>query len=196
MTVTALHCSPSDLQEPGTRSVDDASAESVTYFQTRHGRDLLIRPVQPEDSTALVAMFGELSARSTGLRYNTPPRILPDHLVARETARLTGGIDNLIVYVAMESDGSRAIAVAELACDRAEPATAESAMVVVDSYQGEGVGRAIVKHMAAAAAQVSISRIRAFTSAHNYVVQRLVTGSGRPYTTRFDGGDIRYEVVL
>jgi RimJ/RimL family protein N-acetyltransferase len=95
-----------------------------------------------------------------------------------------------------EGDAERIVAVAELVRYGAEPEVAEGAVVVADAYQGEGIGRAVVERLAAAAEGAAIRRVRATTSAHNTAVRRLIASSGRPYTARFEGAEVLYEVAL
>jgi RimJ/RimL family protein N-acetyltransferase len=73
---------------------------------------------------------------------------------------------------------------------------AESAVVVADAYQGEGIGRAVLARLVAAAAALAIGRLRAITQAHNLPIRHLIASSGRPYTSRFAGAEVHYEVAL
>jgi L-amino acid N-acyltransferase YncA len=165
-------------------------------FRSRRGRALAIRLAGPEDAGPLAAMLGGLSAQSVERRYLTP-RVLDEAAARREAARLTGHAWGRIVIIAEAAGGPAGIvAVAELARDAAEPAVAESAVVVADAYQGEGIGRAVLARLAAAAAAAAISQLRAVTQAHNLPVRHLIASSGRPYTARFAGAEVLYEVAL
>jgi len=164
-------------------------------FCSKRGRPLAIRAAGPEDAAALAEMLGGLSAQSVERRYLTP-RVLDEAAARREAARIVGAAPDRIVIVAERADGCGIVAVAELARDVAEPAVAESAVVVADAYQGEGIGRAVLERLAAAASGAAISRLRAITLAHNLPVRRLIASSGRPYTARFAGAEVFYEVAL
>lgn len=164
------------------------------HVRSRAGRSLAIRPAGPGDTAALAAMIGGLSARSVERRYLTP-RVLGADAARREAERLLRD-DGRIVLVAQAHDGGGIVAVAELVPDRHERGLAEGAVVVADAYQGEGIGRAVLEHMAAAAEGAAISRVRATTHAYNTPVRRLIASFGRPYTARFAGAEVLYEVAL
>jgi RimJ/RimL family protein N-acetyltransferase len=164
-------------------------------FRSRAGRSVAIRRAGPEDVAAIAAMIGDLSARTVERRYLTP-RTLSGEAARREAERLTRREAGRIVLVAQEHGAGRIVAVAELVADRAERHVAEGAVVVADAYQGEGIGRAVVQQMAAAAEGAAISRVRATTHASNTPVRRLIASCGRPYTARFAGAEVQYEVAL
>jgi L-amino acid N-acyltransferase YncA len=163
-------------------------------FSSKRGRALAIRHAAPGDAAALAALLGGLSARSVERRYLTP-RVLDEAAAWREAMRLI--VAGRMVMVAETAGGYGAIvAVAELVWDDAEPTVAESAIVVADAYQGEGIGRAVLARLVAAARSAAISRLRAVTQAHNLPVRRLIVSSGRPYSSRFVGAEVHYEVAL
>ena len=168
----------------------------MALFQSTRGRMLRIRPAMPADATALAAMIGGLSQRSVAMRYLTP-RALPPELARREAERLVRESDQQLVLVALDDSGDEQIvAVAELVRDGAEPSVAESAVVVADAYQGEGLGRAIVGRLAQAAAGASIGRIRAVVLGQNMPMRRLIAGLGVPYTSRFVGSEVYYDIPM
>lgn len=167
---------------------------AATRLRSKAGRGFAIRRAAPEDTGAIAAMIGGLSAGTVERRYLTPRRMTGE-VAHREAERLTRHDDGKIVLVAQGEAGA-ILAVAELVRDRAEGDVAEGAVVVADDYQGEGIGRAVVERLAADAAGAAISRVRATTKAHNTPVRRLIASSGRPYTARFDGAEVLYEVAL
>lgn len=168
----------------------------MPLFHSSRGRMLRIRPAMPADAPALAAMIGGLSQRSVALRYLTP-RTLPPELASREAERLARESDQQLVLVALDDAGEeRIVAVAELVRDGAEPEVAESAVVVADAYQGEGLGRAIVSTLAQAAAAARIARIRAVVMGQNTPMRRLIAGLGVPYTSRFVGSEVYYDIPM
>lgn len=165
-------------------------------FCSKRGRPLAIRLAGPGDAAALAALLGGLSAQSVERRYLTP-RVLDETAARREAARLTGlGAGHIVIVAEIAGGAAGIVAVAELARDPGEPAVAESAVVVADAYQGEGIGRAVLARLAAAATGAAISRLRAVTQAHNLPVRHLIASSGQPYTARFAGAEVLYEVAL
>lgn len=167
---------------------------AVTGFRSKAGRSIAIRRAAPEDAGAIAAMIGGLSASTVERRYLSPRRFVGE-AARREAERLTRHDDGRIVLVA-QGDAGDILAVAELASDPTERGVAEGAVVVADDYQGEGIGRAVVERMAADATRAAIRRVRATTKAYNTPVRRLIASFGRPYTVRFDGAEVLYEVAL
>lgn len=170
-----------------------AAGDPPAAVQTRSGQRLLIRPITPADSAELEAFLGGLSAQTAALRYHTPAVPLSPEAVARETRRLTQA-DRSLAYVALDDERRELVGVAELACAEGLPESAEGAMVVTDRYQRQGIGRALLQHLAAAARQAQITRVRAVILAHNTAVRRLIRSLGAPYRASFAGSEIVYEI--
>lgn len=171
-------------------------APQLAGFRSRTGRSVAIRSARPDDTEAIATMISTLSARTVERRYLTP-RVLCGDAAHREAERLTSRTGGGIVLVAQDGGAFGSIlAVAELVPFGAERGVAEGAIVVADACQGEGIGRAVLQEMAAAAEDAAISSVRATTHAYNTPVRRLIASSGRPYTARFVGAEVQYEVAL
>lgn len=164
-------------------------------LRSRRGRPFSISRAAPGDAPALEAMLTGLSAQTVGRRYFTSAR-MPAERAHAEAERLARRDDGRIVLVARAGGGAAApiVAVAELARDRAEPATAEGAIVVADAFQSEGIGRAVAEHMADAAQDAAISRVRATVLAENRPMWRLLKTLGRPYKLRSWRGELQVEI--
>lgn len=169
-------------------------AQPDAHFRSRRGRPFSISQAGPADAEALAAMLGGLSAETVARRYLTPCT-LPVERARKEAERLLNRDQDRIVLVA-RADGAAApiVAVAELARERDEPATAEGAIVVADAYQNEGIGRAVAAEMAAAADRAAISKVRATVLATNTPVRRLIASLGRPFTLRHWRGELVIEI--
>jgi RimJ/RimL family protein N-acetyltransferase len=167
--------------------------QSGASFRSKAGRRLAIRRADGGDTAALATLIGGLSPETVGRRY-LMPRVFQREEARREAERLTRPDAGRIVMVA-QGDGE-IVAVAELARDRATPELGEGAIVVADAYQGEGIGRAVAERMVDVARRAAIRRVRATTAAHNTPVRRLIASLGCPYTARFSGPEVEYEVSL
>lgn len=165
-----------------------------TLFRTRRGRPISISRATPGDAPALAAMLGGLSAETVARRYLTPATFAPER-ARHEVARLLRDDHGHIVLVARAGGESAPIvAVAELAREGGEPATAEGAIVVADAFQNEGIGRAVAERMAAAAGEAAITRVRATIRADNTPVRRLIASLGLPVTMRHWRGELQVEI--
>lgn len=173
----------------------DPLPASAPHFRSRRGRDLLIRPSRPSDQAALQEMLLSLSPRTIGMRYFIPDVPLPAVRARQEAERLTRG--DQIVYLAVSAGSSpQIVAVAEVMRDKLAPHVAETAIMVADRYQGEGIGTALIGCLAEAINQSDIAIIRAITQAHNQVVRHMITRLERPYTTTYWRGEVIYEIAV
>jgi acetyltransferase len=175
--------------------IRDPIRERVTRFRSRRGHDVLIRPSRPSDQPALQQMLASLSPRTIGMRYFIPDVPLPPVRAHQEAERLTRG--DQIVYLALSTGSSpQIVAVAEAMRDKLAPQVAETAIMVADIYQGEGIGSTMIGCLAEAINQSDIAIIRAITQAHNQVVRHMITRLERPYTTTYWRGEVIYEIAV
>jgi acetyltransferase len=162
-------------------------------FQSRRGRSLLVRPLEANDGAALVAMLTALSPATIYARYLMPLPGLSPAAAEREAQRLqalcAGGS---LVLVASDETSGAIVAIAELARDSVHREQAEAALLVTDTYQREGVGRAVTDQLIEAAPGVGISSVAAMARYDNSAVHRLVRNLGLPYTAEMSQGMLRY----
>jgi GNAT superfamily N-acetyltransferase len=133
------------------------------------GTPVRIRPIVPADRDRLQEGLGELSPESRYLRFLRSI----DHLTGNELDYLTD-LDyfNHFAWVAEDTSVERGMAVARYA--RLEEDVAEAAVVVLDRYQGRGLGRILLRLVAETAYEHGIRRFRAWVAPRNTVVMRLV----------------------
>ena len=101
-----------------------------------------VRRVGPHDCQLLTDLLARLSDRSYRLRYMLP-RPQAAEALEREARRMLIGAtgDHITLIVLSQPPGqATALAVGELARDRAELTSAEIAIVVRDDVQGQGIG--------------------------------------------------------
>ena len=104
------------------------------------GRAVVLRPVTPASRLLIAAAMSHLSPESSRRRFFTPRFRLSD----AELDRLTNldGVDRYAIGATVASaDGSvEGIGVARYTREPDEPRAAEAAVVVIDAYQGLGLG--------------------------------------------------------
>src|SRR5437016_8884139 len=136
------------------------------------GATLRIRPIRPDDEAGLRAFFTRLSTRTVFQRFFRAWRQLPDEWYPRfvqvdyaQRLALIAEVDG--------ADGARLLGVA-----RYEPTdtdgVAEVALVVEDSWQGQGLGRRLLEAILDAAATRGIHRFRADALSDNRRILRLL----------------------
>ena len=126
--------------------------------QLQGGDAVVVRPVGPADRTLLLAAFDRFGDRSRYERFLIPKqRLTDDELqffteVDHHDHEAIGAIDPLT---------SQGMGIARYIRDRARPDRAEAAVAVVDEWQGKGLGRVLLSHLARRA---RIQGIRTFTA--------------------------------
>jgi RimJ/RimL family protein N-acetyltransferase len=145
-------------------------------FRLRSGDHVLIRPLRREDAPALVAAFQQLSAQSRYFRFHAALPRLTEQMVGYLT-----DIDHhdheALVAVPRGSDGV-IVGVARFIRDPVHPDTAETAIVVTDSWQRRGVGVLLLRQLARRATEVGISRFTADILAENAPTRALAQRFG------------------
>ena len=158
----------------------------------RDGSEVVIRPVAPEDKPLFVAgweRFGETSRlrRFMGVKQR---------LSTEELAFFTD-LDHADheALGAIDPDTGDGLGVARYVREPARPDTAEAAVSVIDSWQGRGLGGALLERLTERACQNGIRRFTAELRADNRAMLRLFEHLGRTDVRR-DDGDLELDVDL
>jgi RimJ/RimL family protein N-acetyltransferase len=121
-----------------------------------------VRPIRPDDKALLADGLARLSPESVHRRFLTPkPRFS-----SMELRYLTevDGYNHVALVAAPAEQPNRIAAVARFVRLADDPAAAEFAIVVADSYQGRGLG----------AQELGVHRFTATTQADNVAAQKLI----------------------
>jgi ribosomal protein S18 acetylase RimI-like enzyme len=143
-----------------------------------------IRPARPDDVEAIMAMHQRLSADTLYSRYHSPR--MPSRMEVAGITRLNG---DGVIEDGVTVDGGRALlavlpgrrgAVVGLAYYVVTgPETAEVAFLVEDAYQGQGIGRRLVRALSQEAQAAGIRYFDADVLAANQPMLRLLRQHGR-----------------
>jgi GNAT superfamily N-acetyltransferase len=111
----------------------------------RNGRRVEIRALRPEDRDALRIAVSRASTQSLYRRFFGVKR----HFTEQEIEFFTN-VDfvNHVALVAVAEEGGRPAVIGGARYIVVEPGTAEVAFAVIDQYQGQGVGAALMRHLA------------------------------------------------
>jgi nucleotide-binding universal stress UspA family protein/GNAT superfamily N-acetyltransferase len=153
-------------------------------------RDVVLRPIGPEDGAALQAAFERLSPESRYRRFFTSVSEL-----AEGDVRYLTDVDHHDheALVALAGDGGDLVGVARFV--RTGPAEAEPAIVVADDWQGCGLGTVLLDALADRAREEGIEVFRASVLAENPEAIRLLTRLGDA-SRRADGREVELEIDL
>ena len=150
---------------------------------TQQQPHVAVRRVAAHDYQLLTDLLARLSDRTHRLRYMLP-RSRAAEALEREARRMLRGAtgDYVTLIVLSQPPGqTTALAVGELALDRAEPTSAEIAIVVRDDVQGQGIGTLLGNRLLQTAERLGITTIRADLLAENSASFRLIRRLGVPF---------------
>lgn len=112
----------------------------------RDGRAVLLRPAHHSDADALQRFFAQLSPRARLLRFHGAVNRLPADALHRLTTQVP---QRHVALVAMaQADDGAPTLLAEARYAVLLPGEAEFALAVADTWQGQGLGQALLQRLA------------------------------------------------
>lgn len=124
--------------------------------QLRNGRRVAVRALRPEDKDEMLEAVSRISPQSLRLRFFAPKKGFSDTEIA---FFLNIDFENHVALVAeIEEDGGLAIAGAGRYIVT-RPGQAEIAFMVVDAYQGQGIGSLLMRHLAIVARNAGLHEL-------------------------------------
>jgi GNAT superfamily N-acetyltransferase len=169
----------------------DRTEQASELVVLRDGSEVLVRPVRPEDKPLFVTGWTELSDESVYRRFLQPRDVL--------------SVDELALFTELDhvdheaigalADG-RGVGVARYVRDAARPHVAEAAVVVVDAWQGRGLGGKLLRRLCARASENGIRVFTATLLASNDTMLSLLASLGEITVIRREGAAIEVDVAL
>jgi len=152
-----------------------------------------LRPIRPEDETALIAFHRSLSSRSVHERYfgNIP---LDTRIAHPRLARICfSDYDREITLVAERRTNGEVVAVGRINKVRGAN-EAEFALLVGDPWQGHGLGQVMLEDLISAGRREGLARIFGTVLAANTPMQRVCRKVG--FRLHREADEIAAEIVL
>ena len=178
-----------DLPRPAIRPYPRQYART---WQAANGRELLIRPIRPEDESLIIDFHGRLSNETVYQRYFT--KLGYEQRVAHE--RLVRvcftDYDREIALVAERFDteqGKPVIAAVARMIRLHDSPSAELSLIVADDHQGMGLGTEMVRRLIEVARSEGVDRLLAEVLAANAGMVRICDELGFEIEPGEDGGD-------
>ncbi|HEU4423480.1 MAG TPA: GNAT family N-acetyltransferase, partial [Pilimelia sp.] len=147
------------------------------------GTAIHLRPIQPQDAEAIVALHSRFSERTRYLRYFSPYPRIPE----RDLRRFVE-VDHRDREAFVAALGDQLIAVGRYDRLGPESDSAEVAFVVEDAHQGRGIGSMMLEHLAAAARDVGIARFVAEVLPANGAMLRVFADAGYQVQRKYADG--------
>lgn len=166
-----LHPYSTDEDDLPTPAIRPYPRQYIGTHTMLNGEEVTVRPIRPEDEPKLVTFHERLSERSVYLRYASLMKL--EQRVAHERlARICFiDYDREMALVAEDADG-RIIGVGRLTQQPGRN-EAEFAMLVIDEYQGEGVGTELLHRLVQVGKDEGLDRITADILQQNQAMQRV-----------------------
>jgi RimJ/RimL family protein N-acetyltransferase len=167
--------------------------QKMTTWQTKDGRSLHIRPLQPDDAPLLVTIFEHMSSDSRYRRFHQPVDNLSAARVLEEAGEIAATVpDNGFGLIALAGDlpvgAARYVIFAE--------GRAEIAVSIRDDYQNSGLGTRLVALVAQEAQKRGIKQLTAEVQTGNEAALRVLEKLPFPRTQALDGSVIQVEIDL
>jgi RimJ/RimL family protein N-acetyltransferase len=163
-----------------------SEASKYSAFELlRDGRRVEIRALRPDDRADIVAAVDRMSVKSIYRRFFGIRR----HFSEREIDFFMNvDFANHVVLVAVIRDAGRAAIVGGGRYIVVRPGAAELAFTVVDKFQGQGIGRLLMHHLASLARDAGLKELIAEVLPENTPMLKVFEKSGlKLQTTQEDG---------
>jgi ribosomal protein S18 acetylase RimI-like enzyme len=157
-------------------AADYSSVEAL-----RNGGRVEIRALRPDDQANLLAAVGRTSAQSLYRRFFGAKR----NFTEKETAFFVNAdFVSHVALVAVVDDGGRPAVAAGGRYVVVSQGKAEVAFMVVDQYQGQGIGAALMRHLVAIARDAGLAELVAEVLPDNIAMLKVFEKSGLKVSTR------------
>src|SRR3954453_15873035 len=167
---------PLDIQRPspGAPMVTETADYSVIE-QLRDGRPVTIRALRPDDRSDMLAAIGRTSMQSLQRRFFAPKKGFSE----REMAFfLDIDFESHVALVAQINEDGRPAIAGGGRYIVVQPGQAEIAFVVIDTYQGQGIGTILMHHLAVLAREAGFRELIAEVLPQNAAMLKLFRNFG------------------
>ena len=161
--------------------------------KTRDGRPLQIRALRLSDGAEMLAAVGRISAQSLYRRFFGVKRHFSDEEVE---FFLNVDFKSHIALVAVVEENGAPTIVGGGRYIVVQPGQAEVAFAVVDDYQGQSIGTALLRHLAGLARAAGLSQLIADVLPINTSMLEVFKKSSMLVSFRRDGGSVRVTIGL
>ena len=136
----------------------------------RDGREIKIRALRPDDKDDMLAAIGRTGTQSLQRRFFVVKRGFSETEIA-----FFMNIDfiNHVALVALAEEEGRSVIVGGGRYVVTQPGQAEIAFVVIDNYQGQGLGTLLMRHLATMARRAGMKQLVAEVLPENAAMRKV-----------------------
>jgi RimJ/RimL family protein N-acetyltransferase len=173
--------------------VVESGAPKTSRVELRDGRAVLVAELYPDDRDRFLEGMQGASPESVYRRFMTPMPRLTDAQV-----RYLLEVDHRDheALLAVDEAGGEAVAVGRFIRLADDAEVAEVAMLVIDSWQGLGLGKALGRLLAARAVELGIKRFEGRMLADNAAILAVLESLGEPEVVAREAGELVMHVEL
>jgi RimJ/RimL family protein N-acetyltransferase len=159
----------------------------------RNGRPVEIRALRPDDQAGLIEAVSRTSDQSLYRRFFGVRRGFSEKEVAFYV-----NVDFVkhVALVAVVEEGGRQMIVGGGRYVVVQPGTAEVAFAVVDEFQGQGIGAALMRHLTTIARHARLTELIAEVLPDNSPMLKVFEKSGLRLNTRREPGVVHITLQL
>jgi GNAT superfamily N-acetyltransferase len=139
--------------------------------QLRDGRPIEIRALSPDDEAGMLAAVNRTAAESLRRRFFAAKREFSEK---EKAFFLNVDFVNHVALVATIDEGGRRIIVGGGRYIVTEPGQGEVAFVVIDAYQGLGIGAMLTRHLASLARVAGLKELVADVLPENAAMRKVL----------------------
>lgn len=154
-----------------------ASVPEASSWKTKDGTELKIRAIRPEDEPLMIKFHQQLSERSVYMRYFESLSLAARTAHSRLTQICFDDPEHQTVLVALHGNqqtGEQKIVAVGRLSKLSDPKKGEIALLVLDEFQGRGLGTELLRRLLQAARDQHISRIIGEVLRDNTAIQRVL----------------------
>jgi len=160
---------------------------------TRDGRRLEIRALKPQDQEGLTAAVDRSSPQSLYRRFFGAKRSFSDKEV---NFFMNVDFVNHVALVAVVEERGHATIVAGGRYIVERPGTAEIAFAVIDDYQGQGIGAALLRNLIVLARDAGLKEFVAEVLPENTPMLKVFEKSALKMSTKREAGTVHVALQL
>jgi acetyltransferase len=166
----------------------------IAPFRMRDGREVMIRPIRPEDEPLIVALHAGHSEHTIRMRYFSMVRTLSRDSLIR-LCHLDYDREMALTAVLSENGEPHLLGVSRYYL-HPESGSAEFALVVSDAYQRQGLGRHLMQRLIAIARERGVRRLVGQVLAENIPMLHLLRSLGFSPPVPVEDQVVRVELDL
>jgi RimJ/RimL family protein N-acetyltransferase len=151
------------------------AADYCAMQRLRDGRTIEIRALRPDDRQDMLAAISRTSSQSLQRRFFVPKRGFSESELA---FFMNIDFDNHVALVAQIDEDGRPSIVGGGRYIVVQPGRAEIAFVVVDAYQGQGIGAALTRHLSHLARDAGLTELIAEVLPENTAMLKVLSKFG------------------